>query len=335
MCLCINIFGLLRRALMFRKSIIFHLSLFCTSLFASQTFSYQLDNCVSWINLAVTPPEISAHFTTVRDQVQARWQAFQTNRIFKPFEIGKSDSILEEEFENIRCMRSFIWTTAGYELAQHLIDADLIRAPGCVAFAYNNTVPYYNASTMCLNNQCHLACEGPRSKDIPKFFDLLATHRVTHLVRLTDSYEGDTKKCHPYWEGRLSESSDGKQQLNIPTEHGMYSIRAFDMAYWRDNQGVDPEQLLALVLQVRREVTDSNGLLLVHCSAGVGRTGTFLAALAIVDAIDRYEPFSIEEIVYRLSLQRVYSVGKYSQYITLHRLAESYLREKSSKGLNS
>ena len=127
---------------------------------------------------------------------------------------------------------------------------------------------------------------------------------------------------------RMSESADGKQQLNIPTENGIYSIRAFDMAYWRDNQGVDAEQLLKLVLQVRRELTDSHGLLLVHCSAGVGRTGTFLASLAIVDAIDRGELFSIEEIIYRLSLQRVYSVGKSSQYITLHRLAEAYLRKK-------
>ncbi len=57
---------------------------------------------------------------------------------------------------------------------------------------------------------------------------------------------------------------------------------------------------------------------------GVGRTGTFLAALTIVDAIDKQSSFSIEEIVYRLSLQRVHSVCKASQYITLYRMAESY-----------
>lgn len=312
---------------MFKKTIFFYhfAAIFCAPLFSVQTTDYKL---VSWTNPSVTQSNISEHFTIVHDQVKDRWHAFQTNRIFKPFEPGKSDSILEEEFETIRSTRSLIWITSGYELAQHLIANDLVRAPGCVAFAYNNTIPYYNASTMCLSDQYHIACEGPRSKDIPKFFNLLKTHQVTHLVRLTDSYEGDTKKCHPYWEGCLTESFDGKQQLNIPTENGTYPVRAFDMAYWRDNQGVDPHQLLALVLQVRQELTDSNGLLLVHCSAGVGRTGTFLAALAIVDAIDRGEPLSIEEIVYRLSLQRVHSVGKSSQYITLHRLSESYIREK-------
>lgn len=311
-----------------KKLAILHLilSIFCTSLIANQAFD--LDRPVSRKNLSVTQLEISEHFTTVQEQVESRWQAFQANQTFTPFESGKSDNALEAEFENIRSTRSFMWTTPGYEFAQHLIVNDLVRAPGCAAFAYNNTIPYYNASTMCLNNQCHIACEGPRSKDIPRFFNLLKTHHVTHLVRLTDAYEGETKKCHPYWDGLLTEA-EGKIYLNIPSESGVYSIRAFEMAYWRDHQGVDPDQLLALVLQVRDEVMNAQGMLTIHCSAGVGRTGTFLAALAIVDAIDQGKQFSIEEIVYRLSLQRVHSVAKHSQYITLHRLAESYLREKS------
>lgn len=286
-------------------------SVFCISLGASQDLeksSYE-------------------HFDSVREQVENRWRAFQVNREFKPFEMGKSDVVLKEEFENMHKTREFIWTTFGYERAENLVAADLVRAPGCVAFAYNNTVPNFNASTICLEDQCAIACEGPRSKDIPNFFNLLVTHHITHLVRLTDSYEGETKKCHPYWEGLLSESSDGRRYLNVPMEAGVYSIRAFDMAHWRDNQGVDPDELLAFVLQVRQELRDTEGLLLVHCSAGVGRTGTFLAALSLIDAIDRGESFSIEEIVYRLSLQRVHCVGRFSQYITLHRLAENYLKQ--------
>jgi receptor-type tyrosine-protein phosphatase V len=243
--------------------------------------------------------------------------------------MGKSDASLQEEFEEIRKTRESMWSTPDYEVSQPLILGDLVRAPGCAAFAFNNTVPSYNASTMYVKDRRCIACEGPRSKDISSFFKLLSSHRVTHLVRLTDSHEGETKKCHPYWEGLMGES-DGASYLNIPTESGVYPVRAFDMAHWRDNQGVDPDQLLALVLQVRQELQDSNGFLAVHCSAGVGRTGTFLAALAVVDAIDRKEPFSIEEIVYRLSLQRVHSVGKPGQYITLHRLAENYLKQKSS-----
>lgn len=272
----------------------------------------------------------SESYASVKTQVENRWQAFQADREFKEFKTGRSDAELKEEFENIHKTRVSMWTTAGYEFAQNLIAADLIRAPGCVAFDFNNTVPYYNASTICLGDRCYIACEGPRSKDIPKFFNLLTSQHVTHLIRLTSSYEAWSKKCHPYWDGFIKESN-GSAYLNIPTDTGVYSVQAFHMDHWRDHHGIDPEELLALVLQIGEGLNKDNGLLVVHCSAGVGRTGTFLASLAIVDAIDKGLPFSIEEIVYRLSLQRVHSVAKFGQYITLHRLAEIYLSQKSTK----
>ena len=112
-------------------------------------------------------------YASVKAQVENRWQSFQADREFKEFKPGRSDAELKEEFENIHKTRLSIWTTAGYEFAQNLIAADLIRAPGCVAFDFNNTVPYYNASTICLGDHCYIACEGPRSKDISKFFNLL------------------------------------------------------------------------------------------------------------------------------------------------------------------
>ncbi|MEI6531490.1 MAG: protein-tyrosine phosphatase family protein, partial [Chlamydiota bacterium] len=109
---------------------------------------------------------------------------------------------------------------------------------------------------------------------------------------------------HGWWMTTISDEFD--RQFNFrPTEKRVHKV--------------------ALVLKVRKAVREKDGLLAIHCSSGVGRTGTFMAALAIVDAIDKREPFSIEELVCRLSLQRFHSVGKPSQYITLHRLAEEYV----------
>lgn len=284
---------------------------------------------LSVFSLQASPPE---SYASVKTQAENRWQAFQADREFKEFKAGKSDAKLKEEFEDIHKTRLSLWTTSGYEFAQNLITEDLIRAPGCIAFDFNNTVSYYNASTICLGDRCYIACEGPRSKDISKFFNLLISQHVTHLVRLTSSYEAWAKKCHPYWDGLIKESND-HAYLNIPTATGVYSVQAFYMDCWRDHHGVNPEELLALALQVREELNKDDGLLVVHCSAGVGRTGTFLASLAVIDAIDKGLPFSIEEIVYRLSLQRVHSVAKFGQYITLHRLAEAYLNQKNTRGL--
>jgi protein tyrosine phosphatase len=214
-----------------------------------------------------------------------------------------------------------------YEPSHSLVNTDGAREKNCIAFAYNNTAEYYNASTIYLSNFRCIACEGPRSKDISKFFRMLTENRVTHLVRLTPSHEGDLEKCHPYWKGLLQPTSKGVWQLNIPVDDNIsYPIRNFILEEWKDNSGIDPRLLLAFVRRVRKELQGTQDLLAVHCSAGVGRTGTFLAALEILDALDQGKPFSIQEIVYRLSVQRVNSVGHACQYVTLHRLAEEYQR---------
>lgn len=294
---------------MLKKLFLFSILLFSVSLFASPIHQEQ--------------------FATAKEQFERRWEAFAENNDFIPFEAGKSDAVLKEEFAKILATREFMWTTPGYEFAEHLISGDLIRAPGCIAFDYNNTVSNYNATTIYLGGKYYIACEGPRSKDIPSFFQMLRNYHVSHLVRLTDSYEGESKKCHPYWEGKLAEAPQGDYYLNVPAKCEIYPVRAFDMAHWKDNCGVDPHDLLSVVLRVRQDLSVPDSLLAVHCSAGVGRTGTFFAALAVVDAIDLGAPFSIEEIVYRLSLQRIHSVSKESQYITLHRLAEAYMNQKN------
>lgn len=260
-------------------------------------------------------------FAGVKEEIDTRWSSFQEGRTFTPFQNGRSDADLIAEFENIWNTRMALYETEPFKPAQNLLDGDLVRAPGCVAFAFNNTASNYNASTVYVHEEMPaIACEGPRSKDIPHFFSLIKDQKITHLVRLTAAFEGDTKKCHPYWQERLMQKEDGVYLVIDAETH----VHAYDMEHWRDNQGVNPEELLAMALFVRKSLQDAEGKLLVHCSAGVGRTGTFLAALAILDTLDKGAPLSIEEIVYKLSLQRIFSVGKASQYVTLHRLAELY-----------
>ncbi len=282
--------------------------------------------------------EINTEFARAELGFVSRWAVFShCHGPFVPFSLNKSDQVLEEEFEHIQNVRFDTWfvnpnaqikqSAPGYEIAQSLLFQDGARARNCIAFSYNNTTPFYNASTMRVGSFVCIACEGPRSKDVDRFLQLLVNYQVSHIVRLTPAYDGELKKCHPYWETH-SQVSEGN--LFIPVGGDvMYPVRTFALENWKDHQGTDVDELLQLVLQVKRELEASGGLLAVHCSAGVGRTGTFLAALAIVDAIDRGEQLSIEEIVYRLSLQRFQCVAKLSQYIVLHRLAEKYLLDLS------
>lgn len=285
---------------------------------------------------ALPKEAVREQFAIAKEDFYDRWEIFEEGKTFVPFTAGRTDEDILEEFKKLNDLRYNVWysnpdspikeSSLGYEVSLPLLFEDTVRAKNCAAFAYNNITPYYNASAMCLSDRYTIACEGTRPKDTHKFFTLLSSYQVTHLVRLTASQEGESKKCHPYWEGLLSQTENGEWLLNVPLDRdNYYPVHYFIEEEWLDNMGVDPKKLLALVLKVKNSLdAQENGLLTVHCSAGVGRTGTFLAALAIVDAIDNQETFSIEEIVLRLSLQRVHSVARPVAYLTLYRLAEEY-----------
>ena len=76
---------------------------------------------------------------------------------------------------------------------------------------------------------------------------------------------------------------------------------------------------------------------LVHCSAGVGRTGTFLALVHLIATYEEQKmqrkpseivlsPFST---VRRLREQRLYQVQTESQYKFIYRYLSNYLRKQS------
>jgi protein tyrosine phosphatase len=308
---------------MFYKFIIFQIvfSIFCIFINADQTINKEQQK------ISLTQKKTNDHFKQVKKEIDIRWQNFQKNKTFKLFKPKRSNASLKKEFKDICLTRISIWKAPEYKYASQLIENDQTRVLKCTAFDYNNTVSYYNASTICIKNKFYIACEGPRAKDVFNFFHFLTTHPITHIVRLTSACEGKTEKCHPYWQGLFNKTSDGYGYLNIPKKTDIHSIRAFDISYWKDNKGIAPDKLLNVVLHVKQELDNTKSLPVIHCSAGVGRTGTFIAALAIIDAIDKNESFSIEEIVYRLSLQRVYSVAKADQYVSLYRLAELYLKK--------
>lgn len=76
---------------MFNKYLMLPLTVwfFCVSLHANQS---------SNSNAAISTSsqyEIGEHFKAVKVQIDHRWNAFQNNRLFKPFEIGKSDAVLQ------------------------------------------------------------------------------------------------------------------------------------------------------------------------------------------------------------------------------------------------
>lgn len=204
------------------------------------------------------------------------------------------------------------------------------RYPYPGAFSYNLALPSYNASVVILHGQKFLALEAPTKENVSCFFEVLAQWGVTDLVRLTPAVYDNKENSFPYWEGHVHvNKKNGRSTIKVDNREMNY----FFTDCWEDHEGIDPERLIALVKAVM-ENESKNQMIAVHCRAGVGRTGTFLAAYALIRDIDEQMArgigideisVSIDKVIWQLSLQRPFMVARFSQYRSLYVLVDSYV----------
>lgn len=292
---------------------------------------------------------INRQFVHTANEFEWRWNKYLGSQTFSSWNPGCTRETALEEFNRLKALRFSIWYTLpeqwidfievneDFLFAQELFFHDCYRAGNCLAFAYNNTLPTYNSSNIVVGSDRFLAMEGPRSILEESFFQLLLTYQVSHLVRLTPAFEKQ-KKCHPYWKGRTDRNAQGDTFLRVPVRGGAdYQVRYFEVENWEDHQGIDPERLLELIESVRSSFNPEKDLIACHCSVGVGRTGTFLAAFTLLNEVDRQLEsgysvdelkISIEETVLKLSLQRKYQVARFDQYWTLYLALKHYIHKK-------
>ena len=109
------------------------------------------------------------------------------------------------------------------------------------------------------------------------------------------------------------------------------SIPYFALDVWQDNEDMDIPTFYNLVQKVRKayQKLGGQGSIACHCASGVGRTGTFLAALVLADTIDRsgLQQLSLEQIVLELSIQRPNLISRAKQYVMLYRFVDYYQQQ--------
>lgn len=202
------------------------------------------------------------------------------------------------------------------------------RYPG--SFNYNLASTQYNASIITLNGKAFIAMEAPTNENFKTFCQVLDQYQVTDLVRLTPAQGDHRENSIPYWEGHLGINLNGKTTISIAGREMNYY--ATDL--WKDHEGIEPKSLIAIVQSVKSQESASS-MIAVHCRAGIGRTGTFIAAYELMREIDQqiasgkdidHLEISIDQIIWELSLQRPFMVTKFSQYESLYRLVSDYVR---------
>lgn len=337
-------------------SVFFAGSLACNSLFSDSSLAKHVGEHIGWTSMYCLPQsDIKRHFASVKGAVDHRWDLFGKKYDFALYTFDRDESSIVNEFYQFSNERVGLWlenessfpcqSSSYFKLSQEHLRNHRFRQPCCITFEHSATDPSYNCTSIRIGNRRFFALEGPTEENVTYFFQLLVNWNVGYLVCLTDEMdERGTSKCFPYWKDRIIQ--DGKGCFLSVKVHGAYeqpasswgdkNIPYFFWPDWHDHHGVDPKQLIQAVNGVR-EKTSVDEILAVHCSAGVGRTGTFIAAICLLEEIDEQvargiSPESIEisisKLFFYMNFYRPWLVAKPSQYLTLYRTVDEYLSQK-------
>nr|XP_020015111.1 receptor-type tyrosine-protein phosphatase beta isoform X1 [Castor canadensis] len=211
---------------------------------------------------------------------------------------------------------------------------------------------YINASYIPGNNfrREYIATQGPLPGTKDDFWKMAWEQNVHNIVMVTQCVEKGRVKCDHYWPAdqdslyygdlilqMLSESVLPEwtiREFKICSEEQLDAhklIRHFHYTVWPDHGVPEATQsLIQFVRTVRDYInrTPSVGPTVVHCSAGVGRTGTFIALDRILQQLDSKDSVDIYGAVHDLRLHRVHMVQTECQYVYLHQCVRDVLRAR-------
>ncbi|KAI6646629.1 Receptor-type tyrosine-protein phosphatase F-like [Oopsacas minuta] len=191
----------------------------------------------------------------------------------------------------------------------------------------------------------------PPLDTVNDFWRMIWEQNITTIVMLTNLIENNRIKCALYWpddtqtysrirvrkieESRFCDYVIRKfsiQRIQVRTESVTRQVTQFHFVAWPDH-GVPlfPIAMIQFVKLVRAFINQTedgtNAPTLVHCSAGVGRTGTFICLDVILQQLAAVEKsVDIWKETSRLRIKRNYMIQEYLQYEFVHQAINEHIQ---------
>ncbi|NXK33138.1 PTPRJ phosphatase, partial [Piprites chloris] len=208
-----------------------------------------------------------------------------------------------------------------------------------------NYMPGYNSK------KAFIAAQGPLPNTIDDFWQMIWEKNIYSIVMLTKCMEQARTKCEQYWPDKQSKTYGDimvtmvseivlpewtirdftVEKSNTPESH---TVRQFHFTSWPDHGVPETTDLLIDFRHLVHQYNSQNPIdspTLVHCSAGVGRTGTFIAIDRLIQQMEMENTVDVYGVVYDLRMHRPLMVQTEDQYVFLNQCVMDIIRSQREK----
>ncbi|GMT33741.1 hypothetical protein PFISCL1PPCAC_25038 [Pristionchus fissidentatus] len=243
-------------------------------------------------------------------------------------EFYKEENITRRRYKDVPCLDESRVVLRDREGANDFIHANFCSTPS--------------------SDKRFICTQGPSDSTFNDFWTMINQEEVEYIIMLCNFFEQEKPKCGKYvpqGEGETMETDDYRIQcmavhnyklpenvvfrkLNVAKKDSDKdrTVHHFLWETWPD-RGVPPidHSLFKLLAKAGK----SKQPIVVHCSAGIGRTGTMVTTQIAMEMLNSGESLAdgLSTVVKKLRKQRAMSVQTDHQYIFVHRILLEYFKD--------